>query len=1181
MPIFKPVDPRAKFPALEDAITKFWKENKIFEKSIEIRPVSDKYVFYDGPPFITGMPHYGHLLGSIAKDVVPRYWTMNGKRIERVWGWDCHGLPIENKVEEKIGLKNRRDIEKFGIENFVKECYKYTEETSAEWKWYIDKIGRWVDMDQAYRTMDQDYMETVIWVFKQLWDKRLVYQGTRVSLFCTRCGTPVSNFEIAMDNSYEDMEDPAVTVKFPLKDVEGTKFEGASILAWTTTPWTLPSNRALVVDENEDYVLVNVQKLEIELEKCWLIKELPKDLTKQKSSQITQAYLENFVDEKGIKPKQARIRKLDNKYTFTLKYFAGSEEEKGQLVEKIEEITKEKYIELIKQATKKVVKTRYYYPLDEKFVAEIDIYANNLEGLNVVEVEFPSIKAEQEFVVPEWFGKEVTESEGVCPPKIAEMSFSDVVEINNNFSQPEHHYEESVQTHRVILAKKRVGAVLKDLDYQIMEEFKGKELVGLSYSAPFDYYPANDKELKVYSYEGMVTMDEGTGIVHSAPGFGEIDTEMGNHYGLQTMFAVNDEGKFQPEVKDYAGMYIKDADPKIIADLFNRDLMFKAERIVHRYPYCYRCHTPLIQKAQPSWFVDIQSMKKDMLKNNENTNWVPDHLKEGRFAKGIEQAPDWGISRSRYWATPMPVWKCEKEGCDHMQVFGSRAEIEEKSGQKIENFHRPYIDEITMPCEKCGGVMKRIPEVLDVWMDSGSMPYAERHYPFENKEDFEANYPADYIVEYVGQTRAWFYTMHVISTGLFNSESFKNVIGTGVMAGTDGRKMSKTYGNYPDPKGVLETYGAEAMRMYFMGSSIMVGEDMNISEDEFKEQVKAFLLPFWNSYSFFVTYANIHNWRPRADLVQVDGKVPFDQFSNKLDQWIAAKLQLVIRNIRESMEAYNIPAAVRELPEFVNILSKWYIRRSRDRFNAGDSQAMETLYYILIEFAKAAAPFIPFLTEEIWQNLIVNELKEQPESIHLADYPKDDISFAEKSAMMMKQMDAVREIVGLGQAVRVEKGIKVRQPLAEMEINLDIQGQRDYEIEDWMKELIAEELNIKVIDEDNAPSQAEGWEYRESPSGQVQISINTNLTDILFREGIYRELVRFIQARRKKDGLNVEEKIKINITTEAADLLIAIDEYKEQLIQTTNAVDINVNKARTKTGLKLNGMDLDLEISAD
>ncbi|OGC77497.1 isoleucine--tRNA ligase, partial [candidate division WWE3 bacterium RIFOXYD1_FULL_39_9] len=812
---------------MESDVSAFWKSGKIFEKSVDSRPKENRYVFYDGPPFISGLPHYGHLLGSIAKDIIPRYWTMKGKRVERVWGWDAHGLTVENKVQARLGIKGRRDIEAFGLEKFVQECYKYTSEISAEWVWYIDKIGRWVDMDHAYKTIDQTYMESVMWAFKRLYEKGLVYEGVYTSLFCTTCGTPVSNFEIAMDNTYKDFEDPAITVKFPV--TTAGEFEGASILAWTTTPWTIPSNRALVVDENETYVLFEFEQ---------------------------------------------------NKY---------------------------------------------------------------------------------------------------------------------------------------IAAKKRIDSIVRGAEYKIISEFTGKKLIGLSYNPPYNFYTSKQGEYQVYSFEGMVNMEDGTGVVHSAPGFGEVDTAMGRHYDLNIMLSLNDEGKFEPgtsENNPFEGMFYTKANPIITQDLADKKLLFRGETITHRVPYHDRCNTILIQRAQNSWFVNIDKMKDDMLKNNEEINWVPEHLKEGRFKIGIVQAPDWCVSRTRFWATPMPVWKSED---GEIIVVGSLKELEELSGKQVKDLHRPYIDEITL--SKNGKTFRRIPEVLDSWFEAGSMPYAQLHYPMENQEIFEKNFPGDYIVEYIAQTRAWFFFMHALSTGLFGTSSFKNVISTGVMAGSDGRKMSKTYGNYTDPKLVLEKIGGDATRLYLMGSPLMVGENANFDDDELRTKLRNVLNPLWNSVKFFLIYAVQFDWKPENSEIS----------TNPLDKWIVARLHETIKTFSASIEAYSVPAAVSAVEGFVDDLSRWYVRRSRDRISSGDNAALSTFYSVLKTFSQAAAPLIPFITETIYQTLKTE--KDTGESVHLCDYPLFDEKLIDESAEMLKLMQVLRDYVSIGHASRVTAGIAVRQPL--------------------------------------------------------------------------------------------------------------------------------------------------------
>ena len=1338
--MFNKINATQNFPEMESLITKFWKENKIFEKSVTNRSSKDKYIFYDGPPFITGTPHYGSLLPSIAKDVVPRYQTMKGHRVDRVWGWDCHGLPIENKVEKALDIKNRKDVEKFGIQRFVDECYKYTRNTSAEWRWYVDKIGRWVDFDNSYKTMDQDYMESVIWNFKKLYNKKLVYEGERVSLYCTRCGTPVSNFEIAMDNSYMDMDDPAVTIKFPV--LSKGKFEGISILAWTTTPWTLPSNKALVLDPKEDYAIVKVQKLDIELEKVWLVKELPANINKLKRSNITQAYLDNYTDETGLELKHARIRKKDDEYTFTVKYWAGAKTETGQLIEKTEQITKEKYIELIKQASRKVVKSRYYFPLENGLTAEIDIYQNELNGLNVVEVEFSSLNKEKNFKVPDWFGKEVSDSNGIYPPMISEMTIEQVKKMNDEYTQKPHDYSEHAITEKIILAKARLKAVLNDMDYKVEEIVKGKDLLGLKYKPPFNYFPASEKDHMVYSFEGMVTMEEGTGVVHSAPGFGDIDTQMGKHHGLSIAMSINEEGKYYDFITDYKGLYVKDADKYIMEDLTKKNILFKQERIIHRYPFCYRCGTPLLQKAQPSWFIDIQKLKNKLLDNNEKINWVPSNLKHGRFKKGIEMAPDWCVSRTRYWATPMPVWQrsvdnkieerlvigsrdelrelsntpitkivfvrhgkrinkeldapLSKEGLDQAQavsqnfkdekfdaiysskmkravqtieplalakgleinldsVFGDgerRTKIEnaikklskefgtdmisampearvveefagiikdfkvilskflhevkgkyviaathaeaialirhilegryltETSGlhtdygksvtmyfndTEILDLHRPKIDEITIKGKT--GELTRVKEVLDVWMDSASMPTASRHYPFENKTDFEENYPADFIIEYIAQTRAWFYVMHVMGTALFDTNSFKNVVTTGVIFGTDGRKMSKSYGNYPDPKLVLEKYGADPLRLYLMGAPIMVGEDINLEEEAIRIQTRDFLLPLWNCYTFFVTYANMHDWKfnKKFDLAKV---------TSKLDLWILAQFEQTVQNVTKSFDKYNIPAVVKEYKAFVNELSKWYIRRSRDRFNDNDESALSTLYYILVEFSKLLAPICPFISEDIYQNLVRTQDKEALESIHLTDFPKTSKNLKNKE--ILEKMNFVRSVVELGQSLRASTVLKVRQALSTLEVSA-----KEIELEDWMNGLIMDELNVKEVKLVKNLTSKDKWVSSINEEQKISISLNTNLTPELIKEGTYREIVRSIQNIRKKTGLSYGDKIDLTFKTDnemlAGTMKDEVAKLKIDIFDDT--INESKNDLQWDATIKINGIDLFIKLS--
>ena len=906
---------------MEADVLAFWKQNRIFEKSVEKNPANNSYVFYDGPPFISGLPHYGHLLGSIAKDVIPRYWTMRGKRVERVWGWDAHGLTVENKVQKKLGIKNRRDIENYGLERFIQECYKYTSETSAEWEWYVDRIGRWVDFTNAYKTIDQTYMESVVWAFKQLYDKGLIYEGLYTSLYCTTCGTPVSNFEIAMDNSYRDEEDPSITVKFRI--VTEGRFKDAFILAWTTTPWTMPSNKALVLDPKETYVSVSLVN----------------------------------------------------------------------------------------------VKDRY------------------------------------------------------------------------------------------ILAQKRLETVFAGEKYTVQDSFLGTELLGVKYESPYTFYVSQDKEFRVYDYEGMVSMDDGTGVVHSAPGFGEIDTQMGKHYGLTIMTSLDGEGKFvQGDVGEnpFAGLFYLDANKLILKDLQDRTSLFANEKVVHRVPFHDRCGTTLVQRAQGSWFVAISKLKEQLIENNKDINWVPSHIKEGRFKAGIEQAHDWCISRNRFWATPMPVW----ESADGERiVVGSIKEIEELSGKKVENLHRPYIDKIEFV--RAGKVFKRRPEVLDSWLEAGSMPYAQVHYPFENKVKFEAHFPGDYIVEYIPQVRAWFYVMHVLSTALFGTKSFNNVVCTGTLAGNDGRKMSKTYGNYADPKAVLETVGGDALRLYLMGSPLMVGENANFDEEDLKNKLKRTLNPLWNSYKFFETYATLHKWVASKKC----------ESANVLDVWIKVELAKAVTGIARALEAYVVPDAVRLIESFVDGLSRWYVRRSRTAIAEGANESLSTLYEVLSTFTHVVAPIVPFITESMYQELKKFDASLVEESVHLRSYPNYSRAATKDTDLLVQiEMDYVRLIASSLLSIRTDKAIPVRQPLAEAIIVGRVSGE-------VYTKLINDETNVKKVTFNVAFEGGNGWVVKEDAG--LKVFLNTVLTDDLRAEGAMRELIRQIQDKRKEKGLTVNQRVVV------------------------------------------------------
>lgn len=902
--MFKPVSPKVDFPELEEEILKHWEENKIFEKSITSRPEDKKWTFLDGPPFITGLPHYGSLLSSIPKDLFPRFKTMQGYRIRRVWGWDCHGLPAENKVEEKLGIKRKRDIEeKIGVKKFIDECKLYVKNVSEEWEWYVNHIGRWVDFKNAYRTMDVPYMESVMWVFRQMHDKGLIYKGLRVSLFCPHCSTPISNFEVAMDaDNYKDVTESTAVYKYPLKDGKGTY-----LLAWSTTPWNKLVTSALAVNPDLTYIKV---------------------------------------------------------------------------------------------------------------------------------------------------------------------------------SQGDENY---------ILAKSTVK-MLKDTPYTILQEYKGGDLIGKEFIPLYDFYQI-DSGKKAFIVVGadFVTAEEGTGVVTLAP-YGEEDLEVMQKMNIQMVMHVDDEGMVREFVPKFGGLYYLKADKLVLEDLKKRGFVYRIDDYTHTVPHCWRCETRLFYAPQDAWYVNIQTLKPKLKETNELVNWFPKHFKYGRFFKSMEAAPDWCISRSRYWGSPVPVWECE---CGERFVPGSIKELEEESGEKITDLHKPDIDEITVSCKKCGKIVKRVPEVLDSWIEAGSAPYAERHFPFEKDVRLNDFFPPDFIVEYTGQIRAWFYVLHVIATALFNSNAFKNVVVTGVILGTDGRKMSKNYGNYPDPKEMLQTYGGDALRLYLMGSPVMHGEDILISEEKYRQQVRGIMLILWNVYNFFVSNANIDKWEPRGK----SGKA-----NNILDRWIMSKLNQLVKNVTDSLENYETFTASSSIEGFINDLSTWYVRRSRDRVgliaeNEQDKNACyETLWEVIVSLSQLMAPFTPFLAEKIYQNL-TNE-----ESVHLSDWPTVGLI----NETLHFEMELVRKICELGHAVRKEKKIKVRQPLPVIKIKYSIA-----ELEEGFDELIKKELNVK-----NAV-------WVKSQSNDLHIELDTTVTPQLQAEGEARELIRQIQELRKKAECRLDEKITV------------------------------------------------------
>lgn len=915
--MFKKIDPKKNYAEMEKEILDFWEKEKIFEKSLENRKESKEYTFYDGPPFATGTPHYGHIVASVLKDVVPRYWTMRGFYVERKWGWDCHGLPIENIVEKEMGSKKKKDIEEIGVEIFNEKCRSKVLTYVDVWGKIVSRMGRWADMKNAYRTMDRDYMESVWWVFKELWDKELIYEDYRSMHVCPRCETTLSQSEVS--EGYKDVKDLSVIAKFELIDEPET-----FVLAWTTTPWTLPGNVALALGEKIDYV---------------------------------------------------KIEKKD-------------------------------------------------------------------EGVG-----------------------------------------------------------ESV---KFILAKDKLKDVFKDDEYKIIEELKGKNLVGKKYRPLFDFYNKDEKlenrenGWKIYAGD-FVTTEEGTGVVHIAPAFGEDDMKLGKENNLPFVQHVAMDGSFKEEMGELAGLNVKPienpqaTDVEIIKYLAKKGTLFHKEKFEHSYPHCWRCDTPLINYATSSWFVAVTKIKDKMLGTAKNINWSPSHMKEGRFGKWLEGARDWSISRQRFWASVMPIWVCE--GCGEKKVFGNVTELEELSGQKINDLHKHTVDKITFKCEKCNGEMKRVPDVLDTWFDSGSMPYAQKHYPFENEKRFEENFPADFIAEGVDQTRAWFYYQHVIASGIKDSNAFKNVIVNGIVLAKDGKKMSKKLQNYPDPSEMFEKYGADSVRYYLMSSPVVVAQNMNFVENEVEEIARGMMRMLWNSYSFFVLYAEI-------DKFKVDKNFDPPKIKGLLDKWLVSELHMLIKEFNMYMENYELHKAARLLPKFVDNLSNWYIRRSRKRFwkseNDGDkNEAYQTLYYVLVELSKVMAPFTPFIAEEIYKNLT------KKESVHLCYFPVKDEKLIDKH--LMDDMMITRSIINRGLLLRVNAKIKVRQPLSEARIMIDLG--------DKFKKIIEEELNVKsvIFDMDVVDD----------------IKLNTELTPELKLEGQAREIIRFIQSMRKEAGYEVENRIEV------------------------------------------------------
>jgi len=1031
----EPVAENVKLAEVELETLKFWDEQEIFAKTLAKTRHQTPFIFYDGPPFATGLPHYGHLLAGTIKDIIPRFWTMHGRYVERRFGWDCHGLPVEMEIEQTLGLNGKSDIERFGVARFHAECRKIVLRYTQEWEKTVRRMGRWVDFRNDYRTMDLPFMETVWWAFKQLWDKGLVYEGHKVLPFSTRLGTVLSNFEANLN--YKEVQDPAITVRFATDGEEHTYF-----IAWTTTPWTLPSNLALAVGPEIDYV---------------------------------------------------KVRDHSDNVRYIL--------------------------------TEARLKT--YFPKTET--------------------------------------------------------------------------------------------------YTIEARYKGKELVGRKYAPLFPYFAAK-KDMGAFRVvpADYVTTEDGTGIVHIAPAFGEEDFYACQKAGIEMVNPVDDEGRFLSPVNDFLGLHVKDADAKIIEKLKREKKVVHQGTIFHSYPFCWRSDTPLIYRAVTTWFVRVEAFRDLLVANNKLTEWVPDHLRDGRFGNWLENARDWAISRNRYWGTPLPIW--QNDDGSEVVCLGSVDDLAQRTGVRVTDLHRECVDDLTFPAANGNGVMRRVPYVFDCWFESGSMPYAQVHYPFERKEEFVRSFPADFIAEGLDQTRGWFYTLAVIASALFDKPAFYHVVVNGLVLAEDGKKMSKRLKNYPEPEEMLAEYGADALRLYLINSPLVRAEELRFSETGVRDTVRRLLLPWWNAYKFFVTYASVDQWRP--------AQTPLGPSPTILDRWIISRQQSLVRRTSQEMEGYRLYNVVPALLDFLNELTNWYVRLNRRRFwsegsDTDKSFAYRALYEVLVGFSKLMAPFTPFLADAIYRNLMTLQDGDTAESVHLEDFPTYDERLVD-----LELEDAVarmQRIVLLGRSLRNERKVKVRMPLPQITIL-----HRQQWVLDEIKPLeayIREELNVKAVEYSTAEEAKVALSAKPNPQllgprfgkgfaavskkitnlsleqmltleagealtldGEVfqpnevqilrqardgapdvrsdrfiSIELSCELNDDLIAEGLAREVVHHIQQMRKDAGYQVED--RITVTYEAVPpLASAIDRHQVYIQQETLARSL---RQTVPVGDKVQPVDID------
>ncbi|AHH08807.1 isoleucine--tRNA ligase [Borrelia anserina] len=1026
--MFKKVENKVNFPKIEEKILKFWNDNKIFEKSMQQREGCEEFTFYDGPPFATGLPHFGHFVPNTIKDIIPRYKTMKGKHVKRHFGWDTHGLPVEYEVEKSLKISGRYEIEQYGVDKFNEECRNIVLRYTKEWQKTISRLGRWVDFENNYKTMDITFMESVWWVFQTLYNKGLIYESYYVLPYSPKLATPLSNFEVNL-GEYKEVHDPSLTIKFKIKD------RNEYLLAWTTTPWTLPTNLGIAVGKDIDY---------------------SKIFDKEKDS------------------------------TF-------------------------------------------------------------------------------------------------------------------------------------IIATKRLNHYYKDEQaYTVIKQFKGEHIKGIEYEPVFNYFlnQRNKGAFRIHTAE-YVTTDNGTGIVHIAP-FGEEDYNIiKKNTKTDIKIPIDAECRFTNEIKDFEGLFVKDADNKIIEKLKSMNLLFKRENFLHRYPFCYRTNSPLIYRPISSWFVNIEKIKEKLIRSNEQINWMPSHLQKGRFGKWLENARDWAISRNRFWGNPIPVWICSKTG--NKICIGSKEELERLSGQKVNDLHKDKVDKIMWPSEY-GGIYTRTSEVLDCWFESGSMPYASKHYPFKDKDKFHNIFPADFIAEGLDQTRGWFYTLTILGTALFESTAFKNVIVNGLVLSSDGRKMSKSLRNYTDPMKVINTFGADALRLYLIMSPVVRADDLKYSDEGVRDVLKNIIIPIWNAYSFFITYAIIDNFEPNNNMNL--------HKTNILDKWIISEIESLKKILNEEIDKYNLTKSIEELLEFIDKLNNWYIRRSRRRFWKSENDhdkidAYETLYYALKNLMLMLAPFTPFLTEEIYQNL---KIQGEKESIHLEQYPQEIKELINTD--LEDKMNFIRKVISIARALRASHNIKIRKPIST--IYVVTKNKKEQQILSEMQEIILEEINAKEIkiksnEEDLVTYKAKA-NFRELGSklgtnmkpvsleimklnnedilkiinnNQYMIKIKENeynitlkdiilerherenlkvinkdsitigldalITEELYLEGLSRELIRKVQNLRKENNFNVSDRIILH--TDGNEILKKIISQFESYIKTetlTLKIDINQEKALEK-----------------